>query len=133
MGFTLTGLTCLLMQINAAIDTGKYGDVSILEVQAHIEKGDLLAFLTERLGDDVDLGLYGPHHEAVLHVWLLDILDANIGQEAGHWWIRKSGLCLLVSWIAELIKRRDWEKPVEIDGWCYFPPDTGPVTRRVRA
>ncbi len=43
------------VSINAAIDTGKYQDISVEEVEDHIDGGDLIPYLRERLEGDFDL------------------------------------------------------------------------------
>jgi hypothetical protein len=107
---TLSGLTAFLFEINAAIDTGKYADVSVDEVEDHIERGDLLPYLRARLGDDIDLSRIDDEREAVLGAWLIDILNGNKGRESRKWGVRNHGLCLLVAWTAELIQQRVWEQ-----------------------
>ena len=111
MKLTLSGLTGFLFEINAAIDTGKHADVSVDEVEDHIEQGDLLEFLRNRLADDVDLSMIDAEREAALTAWLFDIFGGNKGRESRKWGVRNSGLCLLVAWTAELVQQKAWEQP----------------------
>ncbi len=46
----LLWVTYFILNINAAIDTGKYQDISVEEVEDHIDGGDLIPYLRERLG-----------------------------------------------------------------------------------
>jgi hypothetical protein len=108
---TLSGLTAFLFEINAAIDSGKYAEVSVEEIKDHIEQGDLLPFLRARLGNDADLTLIDDAREAELVAWLFDILGSDRGQESRKWGVRNNGLCLLVAWVAELIQQKVWEQP----------------------
>ena len=47
---SLTYLTLLILQYNKLIDSGKYDDITIDEVQRHIEAGTVLEFIQERAG-----------------------------------------------------------------------------------
>jgi len=96
-------LTYFIYTINAAIDTGKYQDISIEEVEEHIENGDLIPYLRERLKGDVDLSIYDPELSAKLNEELASILGGYKGQERRKWGISNSGLCLLVAWTTQLI------------------------------
>lgn len=111
MKLTLSGITAFLFEMNAAIDTGRYADLSVEEVEDHIEDGDLLDFLRTRLGDDVDLSMIDDERATALTAWLFDILGGYKGRESRKWGVRNSGLCLLVAWAAELLQQKAWEQP----------------------
>lgn len=104
-------LTYFIGEMNAAIDTGKHQDISIEEVERHIENGDLIPYLKDRLKGDVDLSLYDAALSVELNEKLVDILAAYKGQERRKWGVSNSGLCLLVAWTTEIIyqKFKDYE------------------------
>jgi len=97
-------LTLFISELSAAIDTGKYQDVSIEEVEEHIANGDLFPYLRRRLKGDVDLSLFKPEIATRINADLLSLLEGYAGQERRKWGISNNGLCLLVSWTAELIR-----------------------------
>ena len=98
--------TYTILQINSAIDTGKYQGIGVEEVEEHIDAGDIIPFLIQRLDGDVDLSLLSDVDSAELSAQLLDIYLANGGRERRKWGIENSGLCLLVAWTNELIQQR---------------------------
>lgn len=56
----LDDLLHFVLCINAAVDTGKYQNISVEDVEGHIEKGDLLSYLKNQLGDNARLDLFVP-------------------------------------------------------------------------
>ena len=86
-------LQCFIYQINAAIDTGKYQDISIAEVKEHIKEGDLLPYLERTLGDDVDLSLFIPVKD-------LGAPDQIDGKKDKIFWIKSQ-----VQWSGRATKR----------------------------
>ena len=83
----LLWVTWFILNINHAIDTGKYQDISLEEVKEHIDAGDLLPYLRERLGDDVDFSTPQGEDAAVLNAMLNDQLEIFSGRER-----RKQGI-----------------------------------------
>ena len=132
-------LQCFIYQINTAIDTGKYQDISIAEVKEHIKEGDLLPYLKHTFGDDVDLSLFVPIKDLgapdriddtdklsyiksqvqwsaqstkvgdELTESLQRILDVGAGDERKKWGIENSGLCLLSAWTTEIVSWKEWD------------------------
>ena len=105
----LNKLTYLILEMNAAVDTGKYQSITLAEIEEHIDRKDLIPYLRERLGNDVDLSLYDDDVAAEINEELHDILLAYGGRERRKWGIENSGLCLLIAWVNELIQQRRWQ------------------------
>ncbi len=101
----LLWVTYFILNINAAIDTGKYQDISVAEVEDHIDGGDLISYLRERLEGDLDLTFIKEPDALELNAKLNDILVAQRGNERRKWGIENSGLCLLVAWANEIMQR----------------------------
>jgi len=59
----LSSLTLLAFQLITYIDNGKYQDISIDDIKTHIDAGDLLSYLNEKIGDDIDLSLFIPNYD----------------------------------------------------------------------
>ena len=89
-------LTFLMMIINTAIDTGKYQDISIEEVWEHIEKGDLIPHLKDKIGDKY-LNRYNPVLAGEINSKMQDYLESWKGQEWRKGGVKNSGLCLLIA------------------------------------
>lgn len=105
----LNQLTYFIMEVNAAIDTGKYLDIGIEDVERQIESHNLIPWLKNRCGADVDFSLFDEFAAEGLNRRLDSILGGYKGNERRKWAIQNSGLCLLVVWAAELIQRGEWE------------------------
>ncbi len=92
-------LTAFIFEINRIIDSGKYQDISIGEVEEHIEKGDLVPYLKERLaGDTFFLSLFGPDEAGELTTrlqWILEGFKGDARKEMGYFKKRPlSSYCL---------------------------------------
>jgi len=106
MKLKLTYLIYFIHEVNIVLDRGEHQDISLADVEGHIEAGDLVPWLQARLG--IDLSLLLPDLAKELNDGMMDILGAYKGKERRKWGIERSGLCLLIAWTAELIQRRQW-------------------------
>jgi hypothetical protein len=105
----LTYLIYFIYEVNMVLDRGEHQDISIADVEGHIEAGDLVPWLQARLSlARIDLSLLLPDLAKELNDGMMDILGAYKGKERRKWGIERSGLCLLIAWTAELIQRRQW-------------------------
>jgi hypothetical protein len=48
---TLTDLTLLILNLNHVVDYGLHQGISIEEAHQHIQKGDVITWLSEKFGD----------------------------------------------------------------------------------
>jgi len=105
----ITNLTFLALNLNGALDTGKYGIVSFKEVADHIEAGTIFDFLETRLAGDIDLSIFDAEKRKVLTTEWQDMLAAvNARRKFG---VEKNGLCLLIAYLLEGIQRRQDNNP----------------------
>ena len=110
-------LAHLVYEVLAALDTGKYDDITTTEVTSHMRDGDLLQWLTDRLGQDADLSVFDAGG-ATVSTHLLDTVredrDAintafkafvrEYGDGAvARWNIRHRGLYIIVAWATKMI------------------------------
>lgn len=111
MSIRLTALTHLLLEINAASDTGRYDHITIADVHNAIERGKVLRFLQETCKRDIDLSLLVTATDPEFEIWyekrLQDIFGGYAGSERRKWGVESRGLCLLIAWTTELIQQRD--------------------------
>lgn len=111
-------LTMIVSELSHLIDTGKYNDITVMEIHEHIEQKDVITFLKSKAGDDVDFSilLSGDHYRVYLENYndkMLDLFLAYGGDERRRWGVENSGLCLLVSWTNELIKQGSGWSPTD--------------------
>jgi hypothetical protein len=105
-----SALTLLILHLNALLDTGRYDDITLEEVEDHIREGSVLRFLRQRAGKDIDLSLhldtntYG-NFERFYGTYLQNILEAYGGNEGRKWMVRNRGLCLLIAWTNEILQQ----------------------------
>ncbi len=105
----LTALTYLILEINMLIDTGKYMDISIAEIEKEIEKGTVLEFIAKRGEGDIDLSIIiqtntFPYFKEFYAEKLQSIYGAYAGNERRKWGVQNSGLCLLLA----VCRRTNW-------------------------
>jgi hypothetical protein len=94
----------LAFQLNSALDSRRYANVTYKEVTHHIDLGTIFDFLATRLGEDIDLSLYDDAKRTELVAeWqsLLNAVDAR--RKFG---VEKNGLCLLVAYCLQGIQQR---------------------------
>ena len=101
----LSHYTYLILEFNAALDTGKYDHVTMEEARDHIEKGDLFDWLRKLIGQGLDLSLYKPEELTTINDQLNELLGGYYGRE-GKWGVENRGLCLLVAWVTELVQQK---------------------------
>lgn len=105
----LSLLTLLILQINSAIDSGKYTAVSIGDIHSAIEDRSLLKSLQKKCGRNIDLSLHLAGgisgFEAAYEEAIGRIYDAYAGDERGKWGVQNQGLCLALAWTNEIIQQ----------------------------
>jgi len=105
----VSSLTSLILQVNSAIDSGKYASISISDVHSAIEQRSLLKFLTTACKGNIDLSLHLSNNlgnfEAYYESAIGRIYDAYAGDERRKWGIQNQGLCLVLAWTNEIIQQ----------------------------
>ena len=105
---TLTNLTYIILELNAAVDTGKYDDIPMSEASEHIQSGDVIAWLKGK-APDIDLSLLSEESGSEYQSALQDIYGGYGGRERRKWGVERRALCLLIAWTNELIQQRRWK------------------------
>ena len=102
----LSNLTLLIFEVNAALDSGKYQDITLKEVGHHIEGQDILEYLSQRLGRDFDIGLIDAATKSEI-AKALDDVYGGIGPSRMRrkFGVENNGLCLMIGLITEVIQR----------------------------
>lgn len=108
--FPISYLTLMLFSLSSMLDSGKHDDISLEDVKTHLGKGDLIPFLDERarqVADTFDNGFskLEPHFIDWYVAQLKDNSEVMAGSERGKYGIQTRGLCLLISYTAEIIQR----------------------------
>ncbi len=107
----LTSLTFLGFYVTAAIDSGHAGKVSFDEIYHGLKNRSLFQDLNSRLPGTFDFSLFPPgsKSEAVVLDALTQAADGLEGRERRKTGVEKSGLCLLLAFIFEVIQQHEWE------------------------
>jgi hypothetical protein len=100
----ISQLTFLGFYLNGALGSGKYGDVSIVEVKKRIRDHTIFDYLKSRLGSDIDITALNTVDKKELNDEWEDLAD-NL-DESRKMCVDRNGLCLLVAYILEGIQRR---------------------------
>jgi len=101
----------LATHLNGAADSGKYEHLDTGVVLRHIERGDLLEFLSTELGKDVAYAL-GKMDDAQRHRLLQHCRFMSVAYETTQFHVRRSGLSLLVAYLLHLIQNVHVDIPV---------------------
>jgi hypothetical protein len=105
----LHDLTYVICVLNQLVDCGAHIGVTLDEVEDRIEYGDLFPWMRKRFADhhiDFHLSIYkGSTTLDEIENGLFDICAANRGRERRKWGIEHNGVCLLISWLCELVQR----------------------------
>jgi hypothetical protein len=107
----LSSLSYLAHEVNAAIDAGRGLDMAFDEVYDAVDQGRVIEFLTERLGETVDLSLLNPgdEQERALAPVLQDVAASLRGRERRKTGVERNGLCLIMTFCLGAIQARFWE------------------------
>ena len=108
--FPISFLTLMIFNLSSLLDSGKHDDISLEDVREHARAGDLIPFLNDRakrVGDTFDNGFFEaePRFVAWYGAQLADICDVMETRERRKYRIESRGLCLLISYTAEIIQR----------------------------
>jgi hypothetical protein len=101
--FHISSLTSVLFGLSALLDTGECDDISVQDVKQHALRGDLIAFLYEQ--GDFDTGVTKSNREFAdwYSAKIRDLCD--VVDERRKYGIENRGVCLLISYTAELIQQ----------------------------
>lgn len=99
----------MTLHINSLIDSGKYNDIAVSDVQVAIKNKGLLRFIKKRCGSDIDLSI---HLESTIYGDFESFYEQQINQTYGgyagderrKWGIENLGLCLVLAWTNEIIQ-----------------------------
>jgi len=98
-------LTQFIANISVAVDAGY--DTNVAEIRAHIERGDIISFLTDMCYADPVLmaKLVREHWETETGNELTELLRDESGDEKLAGSFNRSGMCYLIALTTRLIKR----------------------------
>jgi hypothetical protein len=105
--FPISSLAMVLFGLSAMLDTGKHDDISLDDVKHHARAGDLIEFLSSRVGHSFASG-FVEHYPAFARWYVEKVRDnceAMSGRERRKYAISNRGLCLLISYTAEIIQQ----------------------------
>jgi len=100
----------MIFNLSSLLDSGKHDDISLEDVKEHVHAGDLIPFLNDRakrVKDTFDNGFFEvePRFVDWYGTQLTDICDVIKTRERRKFRIESRGLCLLISYTAEIIQR----------------------------
>ena len=104
----LTDLTMIILELNAALDSGKYDDLPMEAASEHIEAGDIVAWL-KNSAPEVDLSLLTPETVNEYQSALSDLNGGYGGRERSKLGVQRRALCLLIASTNELVQQKRWQ------------------------
>ena len=104
----LRALTLTVLNLSAALDTGKFDSLTVEEACSMIQSGDLVEALRSRCGQDIDLSYFDAEPFISSRLSYIEALKSllDVGGAERKWGIQNRGLCLLISWTNELIQQQ---------------------------
>ena len=109
MSIRITKLALLAFELNAALDTGKYNNISVQEIKDQIDNGTIFDFLENNLHGDIDLSLHDKGtRKMLLGEWQDLVWAVSAPRKFG---VSNNGLCLLIAFLLEGIQRRQDNNP----------------------
>jgi hypothetical protein len=117
--FPISYLTLMIFNLSSMLDSGKHDDISLEEVKQHIDVGDLITFLNKRAEQEADTFDNGfSVVEPTFINWYVARLKDNCevmdGRERRKYGVESRGLCLLISYTAEIIQGGTGIRPRDI-------------------
>jgi hypothetical protein len=102
-------MAMILFGLSLLADSGKTDHVTLADVKKHARDGDLIDFLTKLGGGIFASGfLVGPEMKEFSNWYVNEIrdnCDAMEGRERRKYAIQNRGICLLISYTAEIIQQ----------------------------
>ena len=118
MAMVLFGLSCLL-------DSGNADDITLEDVKAHARDGDLIQFLTEKAGGSFGDGFLDAPGWEGFSAWYVERIRENChamdGRERRKYGIENRGICLLISYTAEILQQAT-DKELNLQRRMYSEP-----------
>jgi len=104
----IVSLTDALFMLNGAIDAGRSEGVTLQEVHAHLEEGDLVEHLEQRLGVQFSGVRSGTEQNKLFIEALKYVRDVIDGRERRKFGVEHNGVCMLIAYITEIIQSASW-------------------------
>jgi|SRR5579872_3690664 len=106
--YLMSALAMIFFGLSHMLDSGNCDDITLEEVKQHAREDDLIAFLTEKAGGVFASGFLEGAENAGLAKWYVEQIrencDAMEGRERRKYGIRHRGICLLISYTAEIMQ-----------------------------
>ncbi len=107
--YRMSAMAMMLFGLSVLADSGKTDGVTIDEVKRHAYAGDLIEFLTELGGGVFASGFLDAPSWKEFGAWYVEQIRDNCkamdGSERHKYGIENRGICLLISYTAEIIQQ----------------------------
>jgi hypothetical protein len=105
--YHISSMAMILFGLSVLADSGKTDDITFTDVKKHVKAGDLIEYLTKKGGGVFASGhLEGPSQKGFRAWYVEQIKGLTIeGRERHCYGIENRGICLLISYTAEIIQR----------------------------
>ena len=104
-------LTLLLLKLNSLQDSGKYSDITIDDIHNASNDRNVLGFLSEKAGNDLDLSLYfegkalGEDFEASFEHDFFETAGGVQGRERKKMGVENFGICFAIAVVIDMIQQ----------------------------
>ncbi len=112
--FPVSFLAMILFGLSSMLDSGEHDDITIKQVKDHARTGDLIDFLKSKNGGSFAMNV--TDISPVFRKWYTDQMADNChamsGRERRKYGVENRGLCLLISYTAEILQQD--KAPIEL-------------------
>lgn len=95
-------LTLLIFELNHMLDTGKYDDITIDEIENAIENGTILSYLADRAKDDLYKNNIFNEADAKFYIGALQKIICYY--DSKDFLVHNKGVCFLLALTNEILK-----------------------------
>lgn len=100
-----------VQQMNMLLDNQYQRDkIDFYQTREKVQEGKTIEFLKEHFGDDIDFSLYNKALKTAFNDAMCEISEVYQGEERGKIGVQYNGLCLLLVYGMELIKKIEMQK-----------------------
>ena len=107
--YSMAFMAMILFGLSVLADSGKTDDITIEDVKQHARDGDLIEFLAEKGGGSFASRFLDSPDQKEFKTWYVgqigDNCDAMHGRERRKYGIKNRGICLLISYTAEIVQQ----------------------------
>lgn len=123
--YSMACVAQVLFGLSSLLDSGEADDITLEDVKTRAQNGDLIEFLAEKDGGSFGSGFLDAPSWQRFATWYVQQIAENCramdGSERRKYGIKNRGICLLISYTAEMLQSAT-DKELNLDRKMYSGP-----------